>query len=412
MSNEKCDKHKKFKTSLKDWCILNDKLELLEEYCEDNELITDNIGYASEKYVKWRCNTCGAEWEAQPKNRTLNSSGCPKCNKRGTSFPEQAIYYYLSKIYPDTINTYRDIFKNNMELDVYIPSFNLGIEYDGKFSHNSKETYKNEKIKYEICKANNIKLIRIKENKKHRKNQYCDKLFFSDYESNNYDKLDICITKLFNYLNIDSNNIDTKKDVNEIKILYKKKRKQNSLAVTHSDVSAQWHPTKNGMLTPDMFTHASHDKVWFKCQSCGNDYQARIIDRVREKHGCPICSRKAISKSNSKKVAQYDKKGNFIAKFPSATMAAQSLGVKSSMVSRVCAGTRSSSYGYIWKYIDENNVESHENIKNNDYLSKINNKLKDYETERKVGKNSEYSNIYVNLLCNINFGYNSYRMWY
>ena len=44
-----------------------------------------------------------------------------------------------------------------MELDVFIPSINVGIEYDGPY-HNGEESYKRDLEKYKICKTNGIKL--------------------------------------------------------------------------------------------------------------------------------------------------------------------------------------------------------------------------------------------------------------
>ena len=53
-----------------------------------------------------------------------------------TSFNEQAIYYYVRKYFNDCINRYRE---KGFEIDVYIPSLKLGIEYDGYPWHNDTE---------------------------------------------------------------------------------------------------------------------------------------------------------------------------------------------------------------------------------------------------------------------------------
>ncbi|MDQ1351204.1 MAG: hypothetical protein QG657_1506 [Acidobacteriota bacterium] len=53
-------------------------------------------------------------------------------------------------------------------------------------------------------------------------------------------------------------------------------------------LTKQWHPFKNGQLTPDKLPRDSNKKVWWQCQK-GHEWKAGIIDR---KHGerCPICS--------------------------------------------------------------------------------------------------------------------------
>ena len=82
------------------------------------------VSYGSGKRVWWLCPK-GHEYQATIHDRTTNNTKCPICNKRNqTSFPEQAIFYYVSQIHPDAINRYKDIFDNSMELDIFIPSIN------------------------------------------------------------------------------------------------------------------------------------------------------------------------------------------------------------------------------------------------------------------------------------------------
>ena len=50
-----------------------------------------------------------------------------------------------------------------MELDIYIPSIKVGIEYDGRVFHSSKSNKLRDARKYSICKSHGIKLIRIYE---------------------------------------------------------------------------------------------------------------------------------------------------------------------------------------------------------------------------------------------------------
>lgn len=91
---------------------------------------------------------------------------CPKCIKaHSTSFPEQAIFYYAKKCFPDAINRYKEPFDNGMELDIYIPFYKIGIEYDGLAFHNDEAQHDRERRKYWACKQQGIRLARIKESK-------------------------------------------------------------------------------------------------------------------------------------------------------------------------------------------------------------------------------------------------------
>ena len=72
-----------------------------------------------------------------------------------------------------------------------------------------------------------------------------------------------------------------------------------SLAETHPEVAKQWHPTKNGDLSPKDFTPGSGKKVWWKCDK-GEDHEWRTKIIKRTYGGkCPICSGRKIVKSNS-----------------------------------------------------------------------------------------------------------------
>jgi cytochrome c-type biogenesis protein CcmH/NrfF len=70
----------------------------------------------------------------------------------------------------------------------------------------------------------------------------------------------------------------------------------NCLATMDPDVAKQWHPTKNGDLTPYDVTVNSGKKVWWKCPK-GVDHEWEASPN--SKLGCPICSNQKIVTSNS-----------------------------------------------------------------------------------------------------------------
>ncbi len=76
--------------------------------------------------------------------------------------------------------------------------------------------------------------------------------------------------------------------------------KTNSLATLFPQVAKEWHPTKNGKLTPQEVGAKSTKRVWWKCPK-GSDHvwQAHIDIRTRVKHNCPFCSGHMVSKTNS-----------------------------------------------------------------------------------------------------------------
>ncbi len=52
-------------------------------------------------------------------------------------------------------------------------------------------------------------------------------------------------------------------------------------------LSEQWHPAKNGDLTPEDVLPGSHKRVWWQCNK-GHEWEAIICDRNKGR-GCPIC---------------------------------------------------------------------------------------------------------------------------
>jgi hypothetical protein len=74
---------------------------------------------------------------------------------------------------------------------------------------------------------------------------------------------------------------------------------KDPLAITHSQLAAQWHPTKNGNFTPNQVTAGSDKKVWWKCpKGSDHEWQAIIGNRVKGR-GYPYCAGKKPLVSNS-----------------------------------------------------------------------------------------------------------------
>ncbi len=68
----------------------------------------------------------------------------------------------------------------------------------------------------------------------------------------------------------------------------------NDMATLHPGVAAEWHPTKNGALTPCEVSPGSKKLVFWLCPRCGYEYQAYIFNKTRRGDGCPACSSKRL----------------------------------------------------------------------------------------------------------------------
>src|SRR5947209_2880527 len=64
----------------------------------------------------------------------------------------------------------------------------------------------------------------------------------------------------------------------------------NSLAYKYPELAAEWHPTKNGLLTPADVLPLSGKKVWWQClKDPDHEWESLIQNRSRGR-GCPYCS--------------------------------------------------------------------------------------------------------------------------
>ena len=145
---------------------------------KNSSLKPSDVTSGSGKIVWWKC-PIGHEYQASIHDRGSGQTNCPICNSsRLTSFGEQSIYYYIKKVYPDTLNRYNELFSNSMEFDVYIPSLKIAIEYDGGHWHQTEDEHKREIKKYNFCKENNIILIRVKEENQQNWNDVADRIYY------------------------------------------------------------------------------------------------------------------------------------------------------------------------------------------------------------------------------------------
>lgn len=71
----------------------------------------------------------------------------------------------------------------------------------------------------------------------------------------------------------------------------------NSLLIRNPSLTKEWHPTKNGILTPADVTYGSERKAWWIC-SKGHEWQAAINHRTKGR-ACPYCSGQAVNETNS-----------------------------------------------------------------------------------------------------------------
>jgi len=75
--------------------------------------------------------------------------------------------------------------------------------------------------------------------------------------------------------------------------------RRKSLNESHPRIVDQWHPTKNGSLTPNDVSKGMRKKVWWKCPKADDhEWQTMIYHKSSGNSKCPFCSGKKASVSN------------------------------------------------------------------------------------------------------------------
>lgn len=244
------------------------------------------------KRVWWIC-PVGHEYQATINKRSsLNGTNCPICNSgRQTSFREQALYFYIKKMYPDAISRYKPDSFGRFELDIYIPSFRLGIEYDGVAWHKN-ENFDRERRKYQLCKQLGITLLRIKEKMPEELGlELADTIISSDdFETESgFTKVIHMVLEHIDFADLYwLRPIDVNLSRDRFEIMKYATQVKDSFQDVYPEKAKDWHPTKNGTLKPTMFKPKSDFKAWWLCPDCGHEYERTINNQVNG-GGCPKC---------------------------------------------------------------------------------------------------------------------------
>ncbi len=133
--------------------------------------------YINDTGRKFKCLICGEEFESEGtseymkehrykdgsyKTLQVHCIYCPHCSRK-FSRKEKEVLEFVRAIYEGEIleNDRKQL--DGKELDIYIPSLNLGIEFNGDYWHSFERVKENDKIKNALCEQRGITLLRIKE---------------------------------------------------------------------------------------------------------------------------------------------------------------------------------------------------------------------------------------------------------
>lgn len=227
-------------------------------------------------------------WRASPHNRINGGTGCPECSKwQHTSFPEKAIYYYVSKAFPDVLESHNpnpDVF-GRKTFDIYIPSEGIAIEYDGQTWHGDE----NRDIEKDLlCLRKGIRVIRVREPECPVYSPLLTTYYVFRQHTTSFESLDICIKEVLRITNANIDfTVDTEADAPEIYNLLSLSRSKHSVAERYPELVAEWDPEDNNGLELSAFRPSSTYKGTWTC-----DKNHKYVGSIRHRcagHGCRKC---------------------------------------------------------------------------------------------------------------------------
>ena len=108
--------------------------------------------------IRVRCKLCGYQWKSSPHN-LLRGYGCPICVLAGTSRVERFILECFCEIFGKENVLSRDTQYIGAELDIFVPSKKFAIEYGAWYWHKNK--LENDVLKRKLCHEKGVRLITI-----------------------------------------------------------------------------------------------------------------------------------------------------------------------------------------------------------------------------------------------------------
>ncbi|QWI77934.1 zinc-ribbon domain-containing protein (plasmid) [Bacillus mycoides] len=183
------------------------------------------ISFGSDKKIWWMCKQ-GHEWETRLYDRTKNGSGCPYCSGRNATIDN-----CLAKVYPEISKEWHPIKNGLLTPNDVTPKSGRRVWWKCEKGHEWESAI--------YSRTTGVGC------------PYCA-------------NKRVCI--------------------------------DNCLATLNPEIAKQWHPTKNGILTPYDVVVGSYTKVWWICEK-GHEWETNVHNRTKGS-GCPYCTNRKICIDN------------------------------------------------------------------------------------------------------------------
>lgn len=276
--------------------LLSQHPDIAAEWHPTKNLIAPNEIFRTSQKKVWWLGKCSHEWEAKIANRAANNAGCPVCTGRKvatgvndllTTHPDIAAEWHPQK----NKSTPQDFSKGSHEK----------VWWLGKCSHEWEMAINSRTSQSQGCPfcSGNSLLVGVNDLASQRPDVAAEWHPTYNEETSPSDVF-VYSSKVFWWLGTCGHewdtNVSSRTSQNNGCPVCRGLRVVpgiNDLKTLIPDLAFQWHPSKNGALTSQMITVASHQNVWWLGQ-CGHEWESPIYSRTVGKQGCPVCSNKKI----------------------------------------------------------------------------------------------------------------------
>ena len=250
----------------------------------------------SSKYQAWwKCAARGHEWRAYVCNRSgPSASSCPKCTMWGTSASQIRIAYELAAAGIPIVLDHPAIpvtGRRPVAADMVIPDYMLIIEYDGSYHHARSDSLDKDRKQSRCLEEAGWTVLRIRPDSIEPVDEFSIEVSsgasikaITTITLQKMKDLGYPIGRLIEYENDSELWAAAEADAAVLNL------KSRSLLQEFPEIAAEWHPTRNGLRSPDDVNPGSKIPAWWLCGTCGHEWRVRPGHRTTGGTGCPRCA--------------------------------------------------------------------------------------------------------------------------
>ncbi|MGW1543239.1 zinc-ribbon domain-containing protein [Streptomyces sp. NPDC002309] len=275
----------------------------------NGDLTPQQIPYGARRNAWWRC-ASGHEWRAMVFKRSAGSS-CGQCILIGVSEVELRAFAELRHVLEGHLAPLRRdarlVTPHRQRLRVDMILGDVAVEYDGSYWH--KNTGARDREKTQRLQRAGYKVIRVREQplaltgpgdtaapRAATPFQVAAAVLQKMIDEN---FLSTAAARAEAATYIASGRLVAREEADcAVNALRARDLGARSLAAQFPRIAEQWHPHRNGELTPTQVTPGSGKEVWWLC-AAGHAWRAKIDQRVGKGNGCGFCSGRYATETTS-----------------------------------------------------------------------------------------------------------------